>query len=1425
MFSHLTYANVIINEILASNNTVTRNPIGDYSDWIELYNTSEKPVNISNWYLTDTKSNLTKSKFPAGTTIPAHGYLIVFCDSSYTYPRVGGKYFANISLSKEGEYLGLIGADGTTIVSECDPAYPPQITDISYSPDGLYYIDPTPEAPNGTGYFSPVAEVEFSEPRGYKTESFDLTLHTETEGANIYYTLDGTIPDETSFLYKVPLKIEKTTYIRTIALKDGHLPSDVYTRTWIFPNEILYQSESTPEGWPVSEEVNGQIMLYGMDSENIKNPFYIEKACQGMTNIPSLSIVTDLKNLFDPQTGIYVNARNRDDDWERPISLELIDPSGNGEFQIDAGLRMRGSSSRSETTPKHAFRLFFRDKYGGKLKFPLFGDEGVSSYKKLDLRTATFRTDLHLAYVREPFTRYAQKDFDLPYTRGKYYNLYINGQYWGIYQSQERANAEFAADYLGGDESDWDCFKYLGFLSVIDGNQNAIQNFHHIAIVQGFTGIYKNNYNKLRGLDENGNRQPDIPIYLDVDNVIAYSLITYLVNDQDTPILDNSRVNNLIALYNRENPGGFKWLKHDSEVSMEGAAIDMTHWGEDMDTLPHFNPMLLHQRLMKVPEYRMKWIDAVQKEILNPDGILGLNSNLARWNKRQSEIEQAVYLDMLRWRYEGYTPERWLEECEKIKTDFLIRRPAFLIQFFRNRGWFPWIDAPSLQIVSENDDHTSNVEIKGDSFIYYTINGTDPRMNNNAINPSAHKIYISDQLVNLPANTIVKARCWNGSEWSAIAEIKTKSVQSGLRVTKLMYASMIPDTMPDTSRDDLSWIELQNTSESQINLSGYRFTHGIDYTFPDLPLPSGRKVVLVKNLDVFSSLYETNGLYILSGYSGNFAHKGETFTLESPAGDICTYTYSYQWYPETYRSEYPLEIIDPVSKQNSWMEKENWQPCMVAWGTPGVNDSTEKLLPHIMFQPCSRKVTMGENVSFDVILSDSADVQYQWYKDSVEIPAANESSYLLTNISFSNEGQYSVCVMNGAGSVWSQPADLIVAVPEKPHIISQLPQQKTVLKNTQIVLSVTATGTAPLTFQWYKDGLEIPNASQSTYVIPSAQASDEAVYTVGVFNSLGFEISSECALIILSEADFSVVFTRYDSPIAIDTDNDSLYFRDQSPHCAVDGNPESKYLNHGGLHSGFIISPIIGPTVVNLLKVITANDGAGRDPEYYELYGTNDEITSIANSTGDDEAWEFISAGDLFLPDERMVEGQLVYFPNETAYSSYRITFPKLKIERLGIMQVGEVQLYEENSSWYDYPYIQPLRNHQVATGASTFLRAIASGDAPIAYQWYKDGEAIDGATDSILKITAASPMDVGEYYVVASNAHGSKKSKSASIEIFNNSTYPVISYRYNNGILSLSFSGRLYESVDMVKWHFIGDSGFYEIETSENAKFYRTEK
>ena len=64
--------------------------------------------------------------------------------------------------------------------------------------------------------------------------------------------------------------------------------------------------------------------------------------------------------MFDPASGIYANAYQQGKDWERPASLELINPDGTAGFQIDAGLRIRGGYSRSGDNPKHAFRLFFR---------------------------------------------------------------------------------------------------------------------------------------------------------------------------------------------------------------------------------------------------------------------------------------------------------------------------------------------------------------------------------------------------------------------------------------------------------------------------------------------------------------------------------------------------------------------------------------------------------------------------------------------------------------------------------------------------------------------------------------------------------------------------------------------------------------------------------------------------------------------------------------------------------------------------------------------------------------------------------------------------------------------------------------------------------------------------------------------------------
>jgi hypothetical protein len=202
-----------------------------------------------------------------------------------------------------------------------------------------------------------------------------------------------------------------------------------------------------------------------MDPDVVNDSRYSSSIKVSLLGIPSISVVTDMAGLFDPSVGIYVNADGHGLDWERFSSVELINPDGSSGFHVNAGLRIRGGWSRHDDFPKHSFRLFFREAYGvPKLEFPLFGDEGVSEFDKIDLRCeqnyswANWSGE-HNTMVREVFSRDSQRDMGQPYTRSRYYHLYLNGMYWGVYQTQERSEARYASDYLGGSKEDYDVVK------------------------------------------------------------------------------------------------------------------------------------------------------------------------------------------------------------------------------------------------------------------------------------------------------------------------------------------------------------------------------------------------------------------------------------------------------------------------------------------------------------------------------------------------------------------------------------------------------------------------------------------------------------------------------------------------------------------------------------------------------------------------------------------------------------------------------------------------------------------------------------------------------------------------------------------------------------------------------------------------------
>ncbi|MBE0543339.1 MAG: CotH kinase family protein [Verrucomicrobia bacterium] len=141
---------VVINEFMADNATTLADPQGDYDDWIELRNLTDAPANLTGLYLTDNAANPRKWPFPAGTTIPANGYLIVWADENGS--ATPGLH-ANFKLSKEGEEILLIDTDANHNQVLDSISFGPQATDLSFgrssaNADVWRIMSPTPGQPN-----------------------------------------------------------------------------------------------------------------------------------------------------------------------------------------------------------------------------------------------------------------------------------------------------------------------------------------------------------------------------------------------------------------------------------------------------------------------------------------------------------------------------------------------------------------------------------------------------------------------------------------------------------------------------------------------------------------------------------------------------------------------------------------------------------------------------------------------------------------------------------------------------------------------------------------------------------------------------------------------------------------------------------------------------------------------------------------------------------------------------------------------------------------------------------------------------------------------------------------------------------------------------------------------------------------------------
>ncbi|MBN2132607.1 MAG: lamin tail domain-containing protein [Sedimentisphaerales bacterium] len=800
----LESAPVVINELLASNVNSTADPQGEFDDWIELYNVGDIPVDIGGMYLTDDTSTPTKWQIPLDnpgqTTIPPHGYLLVWADKDDASQGL----HAAFSLNAGGEEIALTDVDGTTVIDSV--RFGPQRADVSYGryPDGStawsLMAFPTAGSENIRPYEGFVEEPQISPGHGFHDSAVQVTIACDTPEVAIYYTTDGSDPYLTNgarpspqaVLYAGPVQISRTTCLRAVATRAGWKASPVETQTYLFAADVARQSpggQSPGPAWP-SGSVNGQVIDYGMDPDVVNAPSYKNLIDDALLSIPSVSLVTDLDNLFDPAKGIYVNAGREGRDWERPVSVELICPDGSEGFQINAGIRIRGGFSRTGGNPKHSFRLFFRSEYGPPaLKYALFGAEGADEFENLDLRTAqNYAWSLQSSnpgekntFIREVLCRDLQRETGKPYTRSRYYHLYINGQYWGLYQSQERSEASYAATYFGGEDDDYDVVKADNYrTSYTDGSIDD-WNLLWTLCQRGFESDLE--YYAVQGKRPDGTDDPHIPVHVDVENLIDYMIGIFFTGNDDAPVtLGGSQANNFFAVRNRrvEARDGWKFFAYDNEHSLgvlRGLYDDRTGPVSAGQSRDHFNPQWLHQKLMAHPEYRMRFADHTQKHFFN-GGAMTPEKAIALCLSRAGEIDLAIIAESARWGDQRpsrasnpYTKADWWNEVNGyLASTYFPARTQIVLDQLRNRGLYPQVEAPAFY-VNDSYQHggyissTDTISMTGGGTVWYTLDGTDPRLPGMTGEPTDEITLVAagaSKRVYVPAGPVNEA--WKGAE-------------------------------------------------------------------------------------------------------------------------------------------------------------------------------------------------------------------------------------------------------------------------------------------------------------------------------------------------------------------------------------------------------------------------------------------------------------------------------------------------------------------------------------------------------------------------------------------------------------------------------------------------------------------------------------
>ena len=635
-----------------------RFPVNDFQN---LLNNGENILSIQVHNHTTNSSDLSLipflSAFYTGTTtdgITPPAILSFQNPSLHTNFKLSSKGETLIIYDDRGQQVGFLEVAGIS----ADNSIGRSLT----TGNTVYYETPSPGVENPDTLFTGIIESElvFSHDGG-EFDGQSVSISGAESGEEIRFTLDATIPSESSALYSNPITISGNTVIRAKIFKPNHIPSRTESRTYITGTNHA---------------------------------------------LPIVSLISDPDNFFDENNGIYVYGpegnynpnelpffgANFWNDWEREVHFSFYEPTGELGVALDAGVKIFGAWSRGND--QRSLSIFARGRYGfSDIEYPIFPQLDYDKFEAIVLRGSG--NDWMRTNLKDVIATSLMDGSGLETQAYRSSVVYLNGEYWGLYNIREKVNEHFLDDKINVTKSEINILERNG--EIVEGTNETYNDL--IAFVTNNNLAIQENYEFVAD-------------QIDIDNYIIYQVAQIYLDNTDWP-------GNNVKLWNSPETK-WRWILYDTDFAF-GRPWEAPPFF-DNDTLSYAleangpgwpNPpwsTLLTRKLMENTGFRNKFInryadesntrfkaDSVRQhvEAIANSVAPEISQHFAYWSAWENRSAYWQNLFMLS------TYDEWATEVDKI-TEFTDNRIPYLTNHFKN--YFGIEDTHTLTLDINNTD-------------------------------------------------------------------------------------------------------------------------------------------------------------------------------------------------------------------------------------------------------------------------------------------------------------------------------------------------------------------------------------------------------------------------------------------------------------------------------------------------------------------------------------------------------------------------------------------------------------------------------------------------------------------------------------------------------------------------------------------------